>query len=65
MAFKNQKREKAEKLKVKKKQGRKFREFFFFIFCLRETERKHCNRRGRFSFVLKREREYRERESLV
>ena len=31
-----------KKLKVEKKQGRKFRGFFFFIFCLRETEREHC-----------------------
>ena len=51
LAFRNQKREKSEKLKVQKKQERKFREFFFFIFCLRKTERKHCNKRGRFSFV--------------
>ena len=51
--FRNQKGEKAGRLKVNKKQERKFREFFFFIFCLRETEREHCNRRGRFSFVIK------------
>ena len=63
LAFRDQKREKAEKLKVKKKQGRKFREFFFFfIFCLRETEREHCKLSEVFLRVKKGERVSREKK---
>ena len=52
LAFRIHKRKKAGKLRVKKKQERKFREFSFIFYLRHCQERTLCNRGGRFSFLV-------------